>query len=280
MWRGTAPDIDLDGVMIRRLGNPLMVQREIGQWKPGVIVTHHQHAGLAIKTGKMIKARSAYLVHNNFDINRRPLRGRPDLVVFNSDWVRDSLVSKFGAPKNQMTFHPPLTPNRHMVETTGDAYTLCNLNKDKGAQLFYELAAAEPTRKFIGVVGGHGVQIIRKNLPNVEIMEHGPDMKRVWEKTRVLLMPSVQESYGLVAVEAGLNGIPTVAHPTDGLLENLGPGGLFADRDSVAEWQVILKRLDDQFAYQEASNYAKTRADDAAKETRDTLNQWVDWLAV
>lgn len=278
MWRGTAPDIDLDGVMIRRLGNPLMVQREIGQWKPGVIVTHHQHAGLAIKTGKMIKARSAYLVHNNFDINRRPLRGRPDLVVFNSDWVRDSLVSKFGAPKNQMTFHPPLTPNRHMVETTGDAYTLCNLNKDKGAQLFYELAAAEPTRKFIGVVGGHGVQIIRKNLPNVEIMEHGPDMKRVWEKTRVLLMPSVQESYGLVAVEAGLNGIPTVAHPTDGLLENLGPGGLFADRDSVAEWQHHLNRLDDQFAYGEASQYARSRADDAEKATRATLKSWVEWI--
>lgn len=278
VWRGVLPDTVLDGVTIKRLSNPLMVQRAVGQWRPDVIVTHHQHSTLAIRAARSVNARSVYLVHNNFDINRRPLRNRPDLVVFNSDWVRDSLVGKFGRPSNQMTFHPPLTPDRHLVESTGDAITLCNLNKDKGAHLFYELAAQEPARKFIGVVGGHGEQIIRHNLPNVEIMEHGPDMKRVWAKTRVLLMPSIQESYGLVAVEAGLNGIPTIAHPTDGLLENLGPGGMFADRDSVNEYRKMLGDLDDPRTYEQASEYALQRAEDAAQRTTDTLKKWVEWI--
>jgi glycosyltransferase involved in cell wall biosynthesis len=278
MWRGVKKDTVLDGVTVKRVGNPLLVQQQLGQWKPQVILTHHQHSMLAIKTARLVKARSVYLVHNAMGINRRPLRGRPDLVVWNSDWVRESLTAEFGKPRNQFTFHPPLTPDRHKVSATGDAITLVNLNMDKGAQLFYDLAKAEPNRKFIGVVGGHGPQIIRKMLPNVEIMEHGPDMKRVWSQTRVLLMPSVQESYGLVAVEAGLNGIPTIAHPTDGLRENLGAGGLFADRDSVSEWQHHLSLLDGPMEYAEASSYAKTRADDAAKKTRDTLKSWVDWL--
>lgn len=278
MWRGVKKDTVLDGVTVKRVGNPLLVQQQIGQWKPQVIVTHHQHSMLAIKTARLVKARSVYLVHNAMGINRRPLRGRPDLVVWNSEWVREALTKEFGKPRQAMTFHPPLTPDRHLVKTTGDAITLVNLNFDKGAQLFYDLAKAEPNRQFIGVVGGHGPQVIRKMLPNVEIMEHGPDMKRVWERTRVLLMPSVQESYGLVAVEAGLNGIPTIAHPTEGLLENLGPTGLFADRDSVNEYRKILGDLDDPRTYKQASDDALQRAEDAAKRTRDTLKSWVEWI--
>lgn len=278
MWRGTKPPTEFDGITIERVGNPLQVQQHIGKWKPQVIVTHHQHSMLAIKTARLVKARSVYLVHNAMGINRRPLRGRPDLVLFNSDWVRDSLINEFGKPKSHLTFHPPLTPDRHMVESTGDAITLCNLNADKGAHLFYELAAKEKGRQFIGVVGGHGQQVIRNNLPNVTIMDHHPDMRRVWAATRVLLMPSVQESYGLVAVEAGLNGIPTIAHPTDGLLENLGPGGLYADRDSVSEWRHHLEMLDIPEIYEGASDYACTRADDALTATRHTLKKWTEWL--
>lgn len=277
-WMGTQPDTEFEGVRIVRIKNQIIAGPQIGRWKPDVIVTHHQHATHAIRLAAQLKARSVYTVHNNFDINRRPLRAKPDLVIFNSDWVRDSLTTKFGTPANSMTFHPPLTPDRHLCQSTGDSVTLVNLNDHKGARLFYELAAAEPSRKFLGVIGGHGVQIIRRNLPNVTILEHDPDMRRVWSQTRVLVMPSIQESYGLTAVEAGLNGIPTIAHPTDGLLENLGPGGLFADRDSVAEWQHHLDLLDDQFCYGEASNYARSRADDAVTATRHFLKSWVEWL--
>lgn len=280
MWRGTEPIIEQDGVKIVRVRNSLIAGQQVGRWGSDVVVTHHQHATHALKIAKLIKARSVFTTHNDMDLNRRPLRAFPDLVIHNSEWVRKSLTDKFGVAKDSLVFHPPLTPDRHLVESTGDAITLVNLNADKGANLFYELAAAERGRQFIGVIGGHGPQIIKRNLPNVTILEHGPDMKRVWSQTRVVLMPSIYESYGLIAVEAGLNGIPTIAHPTPGLQENLGPGGLFADRDSISEWSHHLSMLDDQFAYQEASNYAQSRADDALKETRDTLNQWVEWIGV
>lgn len=278
MWRGTEPVIELDGVTVVRVRNQLIGGQQVGRFGADVVVTHHQHATHAIKVARLLKARSVYTTHNDMDVNRRPLRARPDLVIHNSDWVRESLNGKFGTPKASLTFHPPLTPDRHMVDTTGDAITLVNLNDHKGSRLFYELAAAEPGRKFLGVIGGHGEQVIRRNLPNVEIMDHGPDMRRVWERTRIVLMPSIYESYGLVAVEAGLNGIPTIAHPTPGLLENLGAGGLFADRDSVSEWSHHLRLLDGPMEYAEASEYARGRADEALTATRDTLKKWTEWI--
>lgn len=277
-WRGNDPEVSLDGVRLHRVRNVIVAGGQVKGWRPDIIVTHHDHAAYSIKLAKTFGARSVFLTHNNFAINRRPLKARPDLTVWNSDWVRESLTDQFGSPGDSMTFHPPLTPERHWVSQTGDAHTLVNLNPDKGAHLFYELAAKEPDRKFVGVIGGHGQQIIRHNLPNVEIMGHDPDMRRVWGRTRVLLMPSIQESYGLVAVEAGLNGIPTIAHPTDGLLENLGAGGLFADRDSVSEWQHQLRLLDEVNHFQAASDYAVARANDAMDATRHTLKKWKEWI--
>jgi glycosyltransferase involved in cell wall biosynthesis len=277
-WRGTEPDTEMDGVTYRRVRNSLIGAQELKRWRPDVVVSHHQHVTQAIKTARMIKARSVFLTHNDYDLNKRPMQAGPDLVIHNSEHVAATLNDKFGTPSSSMIFHPPLTPDRHKVESTGDAYTLINLNRDKGAELFYALAKAMPDRKFVGVIGGHGEQVVKRNIPNVEILDHGPDMKRVWSRTRVLLMPSEFESYGLTAVEAGINGVPTIAHPTKGLQENLGESGLFADRDSLDDWVSLIKDLDGQFEYAEASEHARSIADAAMSDTRETLSRWVEWV--
>lgn len=278
LWTGREPDTLLDGVLVRRARNIVQASNQVFGWKPDVVVSHHQHAAHAIRLARRWPGvRSVLLTHNDMDINQRPLQLGPDLVVHNSRWVAESLA-RFGTPRSSLVFHPPVTPDRHRVDATGDGVTLVNLNEHKGAHLFYALAEAMPDTRFVGVVGGHGVQIIRRNLPNVTIVEHTPDMRTVWAQTRVLLMPSIYESYGLVAQEAGLNGIPTVANPTPGLVENIGTGGLFCDRDKLEEWVTTLRGLDNPTTYAAASAYARNRADAAMVETRDTLNQWCDWL--
>lgn len=276
VWRGSYAPIEVDGVTVYRSGNPLLAAKAMTRTRPAVVVSHHQHATLAIRAAKQVRARSVYLTHNQMDINKRPLQAHPDLVIHNSEWVRESL-QRFGGQAQEFVFHPPLTADRHTVPNTGDGYTLINLNRDKGAELFYKLAETMPDRKFVGVVGGHGPQVVRR-LPNVEILEHGPDMQRVWSRTRVLLMPSVYESYGLTAVEAGINGIPTIANPTPGLLENLGPYGLFADRDDPQAWVDQIERLDTPLAYGDASLNARSIAVDAMTATRQSLTLWTDWL--
>lgn len=276
-WTGREPDTKYEGLTIHRVRNAVIGGQKMKAWRPDVIFSHHDHSMHAVRCANQIGARSVFAVHNDHDLNQRPLRARPDLVLFNSDWVAESL-SRFGDPKQSMIFHPPLTADRHVVEKIGDAVTLINLNADKGALIFYDLAARMPDTKFLGVVGGHGVQVVRRNLPNVTILDHGPDMKRVWERTRILLMPSVYESYGLTAVEAGINGIPTIANPTPGLMENLGERGLFVDRDNVEGWVHEIRRLEHGSNYSDASGYARSRAALALDATRDTLKKWCAWL--
>lgn len=276
-WRGTEPETIYEGIRVIRVRNSIVGGQKLKSWRPDVVVSHHQHTVQAIKTARLIKARSVFLVHNSYDLNRHPLRANPDLVIWNSNHVAEAL-SKFGTGAEQMIFHPPITPDRHLVPSTGDAYTLINLNAHKGAELFYSLADAEPDRKFIGVIGAHGDQIVRRNIPNVTILDTNPDMKRVWSRTRVLLMPSEFESYGLTAVEAGINGIPTIAHPTAGLQENLGPDGWFADRDDLSAWQKMLGGLDDPDTYKQASGDALKLAEVAMRDTQEALHRWLDWI--
>lgn len=276
-WSGREPDTDFDGYTIRRSRNVIIAGNEMARWKPDVIVSHHDHASFAIRKAKVIGARSVYLTHNQMDLNKSPMDQKPNLIIHNSLWVQESLL-RFTQPDEQMVFHPPLTPDRHKVDQTGNMITLVNLNADKGANVFYELARRMPNKQFLGVIGGHGKQVIRHDIPNVTIMDHGPDMRRVWEQTRVLLMPSVYESYGLVAVEAGLNGIPTIANPTPGLVENIGAHGMFAGRDEPELWVEFIEDLDDPETYAVASKYAVERSDAAIESTRDTLKEWVHWI--
>jgi glycosyltransferase involved in cell wall biosynthesis len=277
-WSGREPDEIVDGVRYVRVRNALIGAQRMMSPKPDVVVTHHDHAALAIRKAHAIGARSVFLSHNHFDHNARPMRLKPTFVVHNSQWVADDLEAKFGPSNDTMVMHPPLSAEPHLVESTGECLTLINVNSDKGAHQFYELAERMPDRQFLAVIGGHGEQVIRRNLPNVSILEHGPDTKRIWSNTRILLMPSVAESYGLTAIEAALNGIPTIAHPTPGLTENLGPKGLFADRDDLDEWQRNIEALDDGLWYGTASDYARSRAEEALEATRRSLNLWLEWL--
>ncbi|MFI1769152.1 glycosyltransferase family 4 protein [Streptomyces sp. NPDC020800] len=60
--------------------------------------------------------------------------------------------------------------------------------------------------------------------------------EHVYSRSRVMLMPSLYESWGRVAVEAFASGIPVIAHPTPGLVESLGEAGIFAYRDDLNAW--------------------------------------------
>lgn len=96
------------------------------------------------------------------------------------------------------------------------------------------------------------------------------DMRTVWAQTRILLMPSAFETWGMVGVEAMCSGIPVIAHPTTGLRESLGDAGIFADRNNPAEWVDAIRRLDDPAAYRAASEraFARVRQLDPRKSLR------------
>lgn len=195
---------------------------------------------------------------------------RPDLVVYCSHAVAREWHAFDG---RSVVIHPPVVPARYEVEP-GDSVTLVNLSEEKGGVVFWSLVDAMPGVDFLGVVGGYGKQVSRGDTdaarvlglglrvgPNVSVLPTQADMREVYGRTRVLLMPSAREAYGRVALEAACSGIPTIAHPTDGLREAMGDAATWVDRDDLAGWQAAITELGDPDAWQEASDRARIAAD-------------------
>ena len=211
--------------------------------RPDVMISHHQNSAATVRMARGIGAKSVFIQHNNFPDNSTYLLENPDLVVFNTHWIARDWSRH---ARKWCVVHPPVWANEHATKP-GDMVTLVNLNRDKGANIFYQLARRFPKYRFLGVTGSHGDQIIPRPThmpPNVQIIPQTTDMKRdVWSRTRVLLMPSVYESYGMAGVEALASGIPVLAAPTDGLKESLGLAGTFITRNQIAGWVYHLRSL-------------------------------------
>lgn len=145
-----------------------------------------------------------------------------DLAIYNSEW----LARDFPVDAPSLVVPPPIWPERYRVQP-GDRITLINLTAPKGARLFYALAEARPDLKFLGVRGAYGRQLEPPALSNLEVIDTCEDVRDVYARTRVLLVPSAYESYGRVAVEAMVSGIPVIATGTPGLHEAIDDGGVF-----------------------------------------------------
>ncbi|MDQ1429588.1 MAG: hypothetical protein QOF40_190 [Actinomycetota bacterium] len=182
------------------------------------------------------------------------LWGAPDLTIFSSDYVR----REFAWIERAIVVHPPIDEVDYLTPR-GDAVTLINLSRLKGGQLLPELAERLPDHRFIGV-RGWGAQLVPSTTPsNLTILGHQADMRTVYGMTRVLLVPSIYESYGRVGLEAAVSGIPSIAHPSGGVREALGDAALWADRNDLDAWVDAIKTLDDAAVYETYSKRARRR---------------------
>lgn len=223
---------EVDGITVHA-GTPETVEAD-------VVVSHLKSVPIARKLAKAAGARFVQVAHSAAPWVARDVRAGADLVVANSQHVARDL-----RPRGEtLVVHPPVYADRHRTRP-GRRVTLINPIPAKGSGVFYELARRMPQTPFLAVEGGYQrSEQVREHLPNVRWQPHTPDMRRrVWAHTRVLLMPSAEESYGMAAVEAAASGIPTIAAPTPGLKEALGDAGTFLDPDDMDGWEAALRDL-------------------------------------
>lgn len=254
------PRID-KGDPIRWLADPAL--------RPHVIIAHLENVDRASILGGLHGVPVVHLLHNTHTASKIALLRRPALIVANSRWMRDDITAWWtdrlgpqAAPPPLIVVPPLISPPAYRV-TPGRHVTLVNVSDNKGADIFYGLAERFRHVRFLGVAGAYGDQV-RRELPNVLWQDHIPGAAMrdtVYRKTRVLLMPSIYESYGRVAMEGACSGIPTIAHPTPGLRESLGQAGLFADRDDLDAWAAHLEHLSVPANWTAASHRSRARAD-------------------
>ena len=154
----------------------------------------------------------------------------------------------------------------------GDAITLVNANLNKGIHVFLELAKRMPTRKFLGVLPYYGELRVPLAPANVEWVPFDDDIRNILRRTRILLVPSYYESFGRIAVEAMINGIPVLyskpadksIYPggsTEGLQSWIGDAAIACEREAYDQWTTAIESLDDETVYNALSQKSKDHID-------------------
>ena len=269
----TGGDYIHDGVAVhgwRSKGDPMRFLPEVD-----VITCHLENTPRATFLGKLWRKPVVHVCHNDMGGIREWLKHPAvTLAVYNTDWMARELAPVHGG--RSVVVHPYPDAADYACPP-GDRVTLVNLWPDKGGEVFAELARRLPNVAFLGVIGAYGDPQVTPDLPNVDITAHTADLRGdVLSRTRLLLMPSSYESFGRVAAEAMCAGIPVIAHPTPGLLENLSDAGTFVDREDVDGWAAAITRLLRPRAWKAASTRAAARAAEQQAQRAGELAAWVD----
>jgi glycosyltransferase involved in cell wall biosynthesis len=149
----------------------------------------------------------------------------------------------------------------------------------KGLPIFLELAALFPETRFAAVPTWGGDEAVLRDLarlPNMTILQPADDVGAVLREARVLLAPSlVPETFGYVAIDAMLRGIPVLTGNLGGQPEaKLGvdfvlpvapafksEAGHIAPAQDIGPWKAALSTLlSDGDAYQRCAMASRAAA--------------------
>jgi glycosyltransferase involved in cell wall biosynthesis len=246
-----------------------------------VLISHLDMEAEAVQTACIAKRPMVLVMHNNYRKHflQEFIRVLPKnlYLIHNSYWLKE-YYSQFNIPS--IVVYPPVYWKEYNVETTREYVTLINLNSNKGGDILYKIAKAMPDVQFMGVKGGYDGQIVKKGLPNLTYVENTPYIQTMYAKTDILLVPSKEESWGRVAVEAMSSGIPVIAHPTPGLLESCGSAGIFCDRNDTAAWVREIRKLKEDAEWRRSkSEKCLERAQELdPKKQLDEMAKWLSTL--
>jgi glycosyltransferase involved in cell wall biosynthesis len=146
------------------------------------------------------------------------------------------------------------------LEKKWDCLYLGRLSEEKGVRQILNIAERAPDLKFC--IAGDGLEreyiensISKREIKNIDVIGwQSPSSCLPY--SRVLLVPSKSETFGIVIIESWLHGIPVVAFAgADGpreLISTMGGGGLVKEYEQIDEWILrirdqLVKPLSDNF---------------------------------
>jgi glycosyltransferase involved in cell wall biosynthesis len=250
-----------------------LVEKTIVEFEPQVVFAQLDQATEILALAKLHNCRTAlYVLDADYGENFRALESEPDVIFAVSAFVRGELSKRFG--KESHVLYPLVDFDCYRTRRDGECVTMINPVPVKGLEIALALAEALPQQEFLFVEGwGTGPAIVERieRLPNATYMRKQIDMRTVYARTQLLIVPSQwQEAFGRVVVEAQASGIPVIASRTGGLPEAVGRGGiLIDDYSNPARWLTALQGLlEDRSTYQDLSEKAieNTRRFDLRRE--------------
>ena len=262
IWRGDEEKrvkaIESSQLLLSHLDNePNAITTAVIGKKPLVLVMHNSFRMKFLKEFKKILPNNLYLIHN-------------------SEWIK-KFYEPLGIPS--CVVYPPVNWQDYNVTSSKEFVSLINMNENKGGKIFLELCKRMPDVRFLGVKGAYDKQMLQP-LTKLVLIDNTPQIKEVYSRTGILLMPSKYESWGRTAVEAMSSGIPVICHPTPGLLESCGSAGIFCDRNNIDSWIKEIRKLKtDSSYYEEKSKACLARARELDPEPQlANMSKWLEQI--
>lgn len=230
---------------------------EVRAWGPDVVIGQQWATHEASSWATALRRPFVMLVHGPGQYEH--FHPHCDLVVFNSDVERHRASRALG-PTPATVVHPPVFRCDYATSGDGGSVTFAGRGRSKGGAVAAAVARALPDVPFLFVTDDE-----LGALPgNVELLPGTRDMKGVYARTRVLLVPSVEESYGRVAVEAAMSGIPAVVSDLPGIREATNGLATFV-RDGES-WEAAVSHVLDTYEARRAEAHSLARLRDPADE--------------
>jgi hypothetical protein len=262
--------------------NPDPIVRQLNALNARVIIGQNELSLPAVRAG--IKTGSVSIVN----VHTPPRYGRgiakamkfADFAVYNTE----TSAREWGEPSAPV-LHPPISPLPNRIITGGDAYTLLSSLSNKGAAVVLDLAERYPDQRFIIVRSPaeltHGLPNLEERaakLPNLELHPRVPpeEVVKYFEQTRVLLVPSRYETYGMSAIEAAGYGIPTVHVDTPHVREGIGEAAVLIPPLDVEATVKGIEEIEDN--YESYSTKARLRAEWLEQRQSLELESFADFI--
>jgi len=194
---------------------------------------------------------------------------RGAVLTANSPFIARRLLERTGVPAT-VTYAPFPRAAGDRVPRRDGLITMMNPVPCKGLETVVACIARLPRRRFQLVEvwpqrPRRWAALARRlaALPNVTLLRCRADVGPLYERTALLIVPSIwEEAFGRVAVEAHGYGIPVVASRRGGLPDTVGGGGLLVDdyEDPGAWVEAIERVLGDGALYARLSDAARRNA--------------------
>lgn len=182
--------------------------------------------------------------------------GDPDVQII----ANSRFTASLHAGRRVIGVVPPLIePGDYRVDTARERVLFVNPIPQKGLAIALDLASARPDIAFdffeawlLSPRERAQARRLTEGLANVHWHAAVSDMRQAYRRARLVLFPSAMETWGRVASEAQVSGIPTLGSDRGALPDTIGRGGLCLPFDAPPQsWRRALSQL-----WDDGENYA------------------------
>lgn len=280
-----AEEYEFDGVRVRTSSGSsrqsIMADAETNG--ASVLYAHSTMSQETIRAARRLRLPSILAVHAppRFGGDLRRAWSAATVRLYNTEAARKDWKD----PKGWL-LHPPVGQASAPTAGPHDALTLTSSLLNKGAARVLELAGMRPDQRFIIVESPahptHGDPLfweIADRLDNVEVWPrlHPDEMWKLWAETRILLVPSRYETYGMSALEAAWHGIPSVHVDTPHVREGIGEAARLLTSFTVEELDRAVTEIEND--YRAWSDRAFDRVGSLAQRELDELARFAAGVA-